>query len=331
MKPLLLANRGFVLGGGEIGLEILVSGLLERGIEPRVVLPTPGPLLADAPIERIVTNPDAMAETLRSAAAGCDVVHTYSVAGFEAACTAALDLPLVLHALVPNPHSHDRDIAARAGLIICNSHATAQRFRCSARVVVIYNGVPEPVAVDAATSLADPLLKTIAIIGPISPRKGQLDALPALLELTDRRLDTEVLFIGRTGGPHGMALRRSITGRARVRAVGFVPRAANQLPWCDLVLVPSRSEGFGRMAAEALRAGVPVLARPIEGLVEALDGVVDPWLPDDPAHWSGRIEQELDNPTNTADELRAIGRRFDVDRFVDGIVAAYGRLATVAR
>jgi glycosyltransferase involved in cell wall biosynthesis len=105
-----------------------------------------------------------------------------------------------------------------------------------------------------------------------------------------------------------------------------VPNAAAHLPEFDLVVVPSRVEGFGRVAAEALRAGVPVLATRIGGLVEVLDGHPDPWLPDSTADWAGRILKELAAPSARPDDLRRLGARFDPAHHVEAVLGVYQEL-----
>jgi glycosyltransferase involved in cell wall biosynthesis len=329
VRPLLVPNRGYVLGGGEVGVELLVDGLLARGVEPRVVLPTPGSLLADARVDRRVASASELADELRRAAEDRTVVHTWSVGAFAAVRDAQVGLPVVLHALVPDPTGLDARVVDEADAIVCNSGATATRFGSAPQVRVLHNGVPEPRPVPAAERITDPELRSIAIVGNVCPRKGQLDALGPLGELTRRRGDVEVLLIGRASGPFGHVVRTRAAEYDRIRLVGSVPRAGDHLLDIDLVLVPSRSEGFGRVAAEALRAGTPVLARPVDGLLEVLDELDDPWLPA-ADRWSDRIEAELDHPTHGAAELRRFGERFAVDPFVDGIVDVYRDLSAGA-
>ncbi|HSL57243.1 MAG TPA: glycosyltransferase family 4 protein [Acidimicrobiales bacterium] len=327
MRPLLLANRGFQLGGGEVGLVMLVEGLLERGLDPVVVLPTPGPLLDGLPVDRRVCGRNDLRAVLRDAAPSCSVVHTYSAGGFRAAHGADLGLPVILHALVPNPTVHDPHLARLADLVVANSQATARRFRPASNIRVVYNGVAPSSMPRGGSVLTRTGRRTIALLGGIGPRKGQLDALPALADLTARRRDVDVVFVGRANGWHAQLLRRHTSGHPQMRMVGFVPDAGAHLGAFDLVLVPSRSEGFGRVAVEALRAGTPVLATPVEGLREALADLPDPWLGPDPRTWLARIERELDDPHVDVAALRRAGQRFDPARFVDDIVSIYRELA----
>jgi glycosyltransferase involved in cell wall biosynthesis len=191
---------------------------------------------------------------------------------------------------------------------------------------VVYNGVRAPCPTRASLG-TDPRRRTIGVVGNICPRKGQLDALPALEQVLASRHEVDVVFVGHAAGAIAAALRdRADASSGRIRLAGFVPEAAALLGELDLVLVPSRSEGFGRVAVESLRAGVPVLATRVGGLVEALADLEDPWLPDDRQQWPERILRELDHPSHTPDELRAAGRRFDPDRHVDAIVATYREL-----
>jgi glycosyltransferase involved in cell wall biosynthesis len=92
-----------------------------------------------------------------------------------------------------------------------------------------------------------------------------------------------------------------------------------------LVLVmPSRFEGFGMVAAEAMAAGVPVVASDLDSLPEVVgapeSGVL--FRPDDPAALAGAVESLLDAP----DERQRLSRagRERARRFAwDSVVAAH--------
>jgi len=326
LRPLLVANYDRVFGGGEVGLLMLAEGLRRRGHRPLIAVPGHGPLAANLERVRIDPRRPAIDHDLARLAADADLVHVYSTAAMAAVDRSDIDKPIVHHALVPNRHPSDARLAARAHVVVCNSHATAARFAGSRNVEVVYNGVAEPSR--PATSLGlDPRRRTIALIGGTVLRKGQLDALPALLDVVATADDVDAIFIGRSGGPEALRLRRyALASQGRLRLLGHVPRVADHMSQFVLVLVPSRSEGFGRVAVEAMRAGTPVLATRVEGLQEALSDLSDPWLPDDSTNWAARIMSELDNPSHTPDELRAAGRRFEPPRFLSAIEDIYHRL-----
>jgi glycosyltransferase involved in cell wall biosynthesis len=99
-----------------------------------------------------------------------------------------------------------------------------------------------------------------------------------------------VLYVGRLSEEKGIlefleateGLPRVVVGdgplRARVpEAVGFVP--PDELgPWYEraaVVCVPSRREGYGMVAREAMAWGRPVVAAAVGGLVDAIEDGVD--------------------------------------------------------
>ena len=61
----------------------------------------------------------------------------------------------------------------------------------------------------------------------------------------------------------------------------------------NLVLIPSRTEGFGLTALEALSAGLPFLVSQNSGFGEALRGIGTSFVVDseDPNHWAEAIRR----------------------------------------
>jgi glycosyltransferase involved in cell wall biosynthesis len=80
------------------------------------------------------------------------------------------------------------------------------------------------------------------------------------------------------------------------------------------------------VAVEAMRAGVPVLATRVEGLIEALQDLHDPWLPDQREQWASRIIRELDDPAHSPDALKRAADRFDPERYIATILSWYDHL-----
>lgn len=322
MRPLLIANYDFVLGGGEVGLRQLVTALIARGHAPVIAVPGATPLVGAGDERAIPPSLPGGAAALGGLATACDLVHAFSIRSALMAVLGRTGRPLVFHALVPTPDHYDDIVASFADAMLCNSEATARRFP-PGRASVVYNGVPHPRPIARRLDLR-PGRRTIGVVGNLCPRKGQMDALPALEQVLEARDDVDVAFAGHLSGPVAMTLAdRAAASDGRIRMLGWVPDIADHFHEFALVLVPSRSEGFGRVAVESLRAGVPVLATRVEGLMEALRDLSDPWLPRSPECWGERILRELDRPSHSADELRAAAHRFDPDRYADDVLDCY--------
>ena len=100
----------------------------------------------------------------------------------------------------------------------------------------------------------------------------------------------------------------------------------------DIVVVPSEFEGFGLSAAEAMAAGLPVIASNVGGLREVIDdgksGMLVPF--GDTVKMSSAIlallsDHERANRMGKNGKLR-IEQLFSVNIFHNAIVAAYAQL-----
>lgn len=104
----------------------------------------------------------------------------------------------------------------------------------------------------------------LATLGRFDRAKGY-DTLIRAMQLLSP--DAVELTIGGFG-PEQAALSQMARGLPHVRFVGRVTDAADFYADCDAVIVPSRWESFGLVAAEARQAGRPVLAANVDGLPE---------------------------------------------------------------
>ncbi len=167
-----------------------------------------------------------------------------------------------------------RPILRRAYTVVCasNSLAAAARELGAARVEVIPSGIELPL--DAGEPDEPP---HVLFVGRLSPEKGIEE------------------FLAATEG-----LPRAIVGAGPVRvpeSVGFVPprELAAHYRSAAVVCVPSRREGYGVVAREAMAHGRPVVASAVGGLPDAIrdgqTGVLVP--PGDPVALRQAIERLL--------------------------------------
>ena len=75
----------------------------------------------------------------------------------------------------------------------------------------------------------------------------------------------------------------------------------------DAVVITSRRESFSRVAAEALLAGVPLIAPDLDGLRETVAGesVATLFRPEDVADAACRLREVLGDPEAALDRARA--------------------------
>lgn len=170
-------------------------------------------------------------------------------------------------------------VARRSSAIIAISPAVARTLPASVqpRVRMIWNGVPSHAPADAPDlrALAGIPLGgcMIGVVGRLTPSKGQMHVVEAMPAILRRVPEAHVVLIGSEdsaapGFQAALWRRAEDLGVAeRLRFTGFVPEARTLIAQLCVLAVPSTrdaktgwQEGFGNVAAEALGAGVPVVA-----------------------------------------------------------------------
>lgn len=128
----------------------------------------------------------------------------------------------------------------------------------------------------------------LGFAGRLAHIKGADVLLHAVARLQGQGLPVRLVVVG--GGPEQASLADSATELgigAITHFAGRLPRTAiyGAIKGFDIAAVPSREEGFGLSALEAMAAGVPVVASRVDALNEVvLDGVTGLLCPaDEPA------------------------------------------------
>lgn len=151
-------------------------------------------------------------------------------------------------------------------------------------------------------------------VGTIEPRKNLATLFDAVAKLQP---DVQLAIAGRAGWNAPSILSR-IDERRLVGSVvqlGFVPD--DELPRlmasADIVINPSRYEGFGLPVVEALATGAPVIASDLPVFREVGGASIDYVDPRDPEQLASTIERVLSRPVILTDRLGRIerARRFD--------------------
>lgn len=191
-----------------------------------------------------------------------------------------------------------------------------------------------PQAVPSAGAAAE-----VLVPGRLVHEKGHADVLEALALLGREGPSLRMTFAGHgplreillsAVGAMGPGHRVSITGPvSHEQMLDAMARA-------DLVVVPSRFEGFGLTALEAMALGRPVLATTAGGLPEVIEHGVSGWLvpPGDPAALAQAMASLLGDAA-LRQRLGAAGReraraRFALPEIAARLRAIYQRV-TVAR
>ena len=279
-------------GGGEVQVLALLRELGARGHRSTLAAPRGAPLAAAAeaagvPVAplRIANHVDVLAALrLRRLVRGHDVVHFHTArAHAMAPACRGLGARLVVtrrmdYAPAGGPYVRwlynravDAVIAISEGVrdALVRAGVRAERIR------VVPSGVdpdafaPPPgarAALRAAWGVREDEVLVVAI-GALVQRKGHDLLLAAAGRPAAPRL--RVVLCG--DGPEAAALRRTAATLAPPAIVaGFRRDVAACLAAADVVAMPSRWEGLGVAALEAMAAGKPVVAARVGGLAEVV-------------------------------------------------------------
>ena len=123
---------------------------------------------------------------------------------------------------------------------------------------------------------ADALL--LLMVGQMAPWKGHETFLRALARLQERRTDVTAVVAGSDLFGHGSGYAGSLRDLARDVGLGEAVRFLGQrddvptlVADCDVLVIPSRAEPFGRVALEAMAIGRPVVGTNAGGLPEVVE------------------------------------------------------------
>ncbi len=143
----------------------------------------------------------------------------------------------------------------------------------------------------ARESLAIEFGPLLLMAARIQPLKGVDVAIETLAELRPDFPTIRLVVVGGPSGPDGeaeaahlvaLAANRGLTDAVVFRSPETHGRLADFYRACDVLLVPSRSESFGLVAAEAQASGLPVVAARAGGLAHTVSHdrsglLVDGW------------------------------------------------------
>ena len=159
-------------------------------------------------------------------------------------------------------------------------------------MMVLHNGVTERVFPGCAAPVPMPRDRiNLLFIGRMDRQKGFDIAEKAMAMLTDQPVHLHVIGATVVDG------RQESQRLPNITHYGWQQREAiwSFVEACDAVLVPSRWEGFGLAAIEALRQGKPVLASNVDALPEVVrDGETGMLFPAEDPRALARFIRALD-------------------------------------
>jgi glycosyltransferase involved in cell wall biosynthesis len=196
-----------------------------------------------------------------------------------------------------------------------------------ARVVVVPHGVERhPAPTPAAELVARHHLDGPVVLYPAItyPHKNHATLVEAFARVVVDHPDARLVLTGRADRAEAdlTAQVDRLGQRDRVRRLGRVSAAdvAGLYELAAVVAVPSRYEGFGLPAVEAMAYGAPVVAADATALPEVVGDAGVLVAPDDVDGWAAALAASLDHPDRRA-EAGAAGR---------ARASRYGRAANAA-
>lgn len=153
-----------------------------------------------------------------------------------------------------------------------------------ARIEIIENGVDVPETVPDRAWMPEGAVRLL-FIGRLDPKKGIENLLQAMKQLDDR---VSLTICGAGDSAYEFSLRGLVGNLSLERRINFAGHvtgdAKSRAFWeADICVIPSYTENFGMVVAEALAHGVPVISSrgtPWERLTEHQCGI---WVENDPA------------------------------------------------
>jgi len=205
----------------------------------------------------------------------------------------------------------------------------AERTGSTDRLVLVSNGVDVPANLSSPRPEGVPVVVNVA---RCEAHKRQPDLLQAIAQLRHDRVDVRCVIVG--AGPelaNLQQLARDLGISDDCEFTGALPHSAalDTIARSDIFVLPSARESFGVVTAEAMAAGLPVVATKVGGSLDLVEEGVTGYLvpPGDPSAIARQLRVLLDN----SEQRRAMGdagrrrvvERFSFGRHMDSMLAVW--------
>lgn len=262
--------------------------------------------------------PRILAEQLAARRADADLLHFFDLTGpvlagrrpfvttvHDAAARRGFEPARLLHKRLIQPWALRRSAAAVAVSRFARDEVVRLLGADPSRIEVIHSG---PGLLPTQQSAAGPSGEYALYVGNLSTHKNLAFLVRAF---TRAEVDARLLLVGRWGGRFE-DVRRAVEAsaardRIEIRREASDAEVDGLYRGASMLLLPSRYEGFGFTALEAMARGCPVLASDIPALREVSGDGAMLLGPDDEAAWADAIRRLLVD-RRLADELRQRGR-----------------------
>jgi glycosyltransferase involved in cell wall biosynthesis len=214
----------------------------------------------------------------------------------------------------------DRYFLKRMDHVICVSKGQAikviQAKVPASKVTVIRNAIdgsrftrPDPVYRDKLRCLfPQPPAQIVGAAGRLSPEKGFTVLIEAARKIVAAKPSLGFILFGE--GPLRDSLQRQINNAGLQDSfvlAGFRHDLDCLLPFFDVLVVPSFSEGLPNVILEAFAAGVPVVASAVGGTPEVVDDEISGFLT--PPGNAGALANRITTLLNSDSLARTMGNR----------------------
>ncbi len=231
----------------------------------------------------------------------------------------------------------------RADLLIANSEAGAEYHVAegypSDRMHVVYNGIDantfdrRPLAGQTFRQDygIDPRTPLLGLIGRFDPMKGHDRLVDIVAKVHSRIPDVQVVVVGSHTSDQGQALWRSFEQAGlsdRLTLVTEVSDPSGAFDACDVVLLPSYSEGFPNVLAEAMACGTPTVSFDV-GDAKAISAGLCPVVEqNDIEAFASAVVEMIKSPPDSRALRQHIQANFSLEQLASRTADLLGQLLT---
>ncbi|HYS18450.1 MAG TPA: glycosyltransferase [Candidatus Binatia bacterium] len=356
---LVVSNHGRIVGGGELSLMDLLRGLDRDRWAPALVVPEEGGVASGGrdlglpvhviplptlrrPGSGVVRSVRALGRLARATGAALIHANGSRAMAYGGVAGRLAGRPAIWHVRIAESDGLvDRALCALATEVIATSRAVARRVAWAPeKIRLVPNGIdlarftPRPPSGALRAALGVPPSAPVALsIGRHVAEKGYRHLLDAAARIERTKPGVHWILVG-DGELRSelLAQSRRLGLESRVHFTGWRDDIPDLLALCDVFVLPSESEGFGRVLVEAMAMTRAVVATAVGGVPEIVrDGetglLVEPAAP---APLADAVRVLLDDPGRAA-RLGAAGRArtestFTLRAHVDAVERVYAGL-----